>query len=64
MDPVDLGVFDMSAGRNTISFTIAGKNAESDGYSVGFDWLRAEPLREAGETPGDSDRPSSAPMNR
>ena len=51
MGPVPLGDFDMPAGRNTISFTITGKNPESDGLNVGFDWLEVVPLREAGENP-------------
>jgi len=43
--PVELGVFDLKAGQNTISFTVKGANPQAKkAYMVGLDYLLLTPV--------------------
>jgi hypothetical protein len=42
-DPVSLGTFDLTAGQNTLSAEVTGKNAAGRGYLMGIDYIKLVP---------------------
>lgn len=38
--PVDLGIFDLQAGMQTLTVTVTGKNPASKGYGFGLDYVK------------------------